>query len=162
MPSTSTTCPEREAAQRGFTMVTMIFVLVILAALGTALAALSQRQALGSAMDLNSARAMQAARAGLEWGAWQVMRNPAAPAAAPACPATTSFVPGGTLSGFTVTIVCSRTPTSGTVSDGATNLAFYQLTATACNLPSGGACPATGTPNAVYVERQLSWMLARP
>lgn len=152
----------RTLPPRGFATITVIFVLVVLAALGVALAAISQRQQLGSAMDLASAQALQAARAGLEWGAWQVMRNPAAPAPAPACPATTSFVPGGTLSSFTVTITCNRTPAAGTVADGATQLAFYQLTATACNRSGAGACPVAGTPGATYVERQLSWTLARP
>jgi len=33
--------------------------------------------------------------------------------------------------------------------------------ANACNLPSAGACPAGGTPQPTYVERQLSWTLVR-
>jgi len=142
-------------------MISVLFILVVLAALGTALAAISTRQQLGSAMDLENARAYQSARAGLEWAAWQVLRNPAPPAAAPACFGSNSFSPGGTLSGFVVTITCTRTPTTGTLSDGATALAFYQLVANACNAPSGGACPASGTPGPTYVERQVAWTLSR-
>lgn len=166
----STTCPDtvrlakpaRASAQgRGFTMLSVIFILVALAALGAALTTVSTRQHLDSALDLDSARALQSARAGLEWAAFQVLRNPAPPAAAPACFGTTSFSPGGTLAGFVVTIGCSRTPGSGTVSDGDRALAFFVLTANACNQPSGGACPAAGSPTTTYVERQLSWTVAR-
>lgn len=146
--------------QQGFTLVSALFVLVVLAALGAALAQVSLRQQLGSASELDAARAYQAARAGLEWGAFQVLRNPAPPAAAPACFATTSFTLAG-LSGFTVTVSCTRTPGSGTVSDGASALAFFQLVANACNAPSGGACPSTTTPQATYVERQITRTVAR-
>lgn len=143
-------------------MVSMLFILVVLVALGTALASLSRRQHMGAAMDLDNARAYQAARAGQEWAAWQLLRNPAPPAAAPACFGTTSFSPGGTLSGFVVTISCSRTPSSGTLTDGSTTLVFYQVTANACNSASGGVCPNTSAaPPATYVERQLSSTLVR-
>lgn len=166
----STTCPDtvrlahsaRASAQgRGFTMLSVLFILVALAALGAALTTVSTRQHLDSALDIDSARALQSARAGLEWAAFQVLRNPAPPAAAPACFGATSFSPGGSLAGFVVTVSCSRTPGSGTVSDGARALAFFVLTANACNQPSAGACPATGTPATTYVERQLSWTVAR-
>jgi MSHA biogenesis protein MshP len=151
----------RHLMLRGVTMMSMLFILVVLAALGVGLASISQRQQLGSAGELAAARAYQAAFAGLEWASWQVLRNPAAPAAAPACFATTSFALPSGLSDFTVTVTCTRTPGAGTVSDGATALAFYQVVATACNAPSGGACPASGTPQATYAERQLTRTLSR-
>lgn len=144
----------------GFTLVSALFVLVVLAALGATLAQVSLRQQLGSASELEAARAYQAARAGLEWGAFQVLRNPAPPAAAPGCFGSTSFTITG-LSGFTVTVSCTRTPGSGTLADGATTLAFFQLVANACNAPSGGACPGSGTPQATYVERQLVRTVSR-
>lgn len=162
MRSTSTICREAHSRTRaaGFTLVSAIFVLVVLAALGAALATAGMRQQLGSAAEIESARAFQSARAGLEWAAFQVLRNPAPPAAAPGCFTTTSFTLAG-LAGFTVTVSCARTPASGTVADGATALAFYQLVANACNAPSGGNCPASGTPGTTYVERQLTWTVAR-
>jgi MSHA biogenesis protein MshP len=138
----------------------VLFILVVLAALGAALVNIGVRQQMGSAAEIDAARALQAARAGLEWAAFQVLRNPAPPAAAPGCFAPTSFGAAG-LASFTITVSCTRTPASGTVNDGATALAFYQLVANACNAPSGGACPATGTPRSTYVERQLTWTLAR-
>jgi MSHA biogenesis protein MshP len=156
MRSSSPTCPERGSA-RGFTLVSVVFVLVALALLGAALANVAVRQQMGSATEVEHARALQAARAGLEWAAFQVLRNPAPPAAAPACFGATSFVPGG-LAGLTVTVNCTRTDGS----DGATTLAFYRLVASACNAPVAGSCPSGATaPEPSYVERQLTWTVAR-
>lgn len=145
----------------GFTMISVLFILVGLASLAAALARLSQAQHLGSAMELDNARALQAARAGLEWATWTLMRSPEPPAAAPACFTATSFGLAATLSGFTVSLSCSRTPASGTLSDGETALVFYQVVATACNRPASGACPNSDTQEPTYVERQLAWTLTR-
>ena len=151
----------RHRAARGFTLVSALFVLVVLAALGAALAKISQRQHLGSAAEIDAARAYQAARAGIEWAAFQMLRNPAPPAAAPACFGTTSFQPPGSLANFTVTVSCTRTPNSGSVNDGPTALVFYRLVANACNAPASGSCPAAGTPGATYAERQLTSTVMR-
>jgi MSHA biogenesis protein MshP len=159
MRSSSTTCPERRRARAnaGFTLVSALFVVVVLALLGAALAGITLRQQLGSAAEVEHARALQGARAGLEWAAFQVLRNPAPPAAAPACFAATSFGAAG-IAGFTVTVNCTRTDGN----DGSTALAFYRLVANACNAPSGGACPSSAAaPGTAYVERQLSWTVAR-
>ena len=150
----SVRCVPRRSA--GFTMVSALFILVVLAALGAALAKISMRQQLGSAAEIESARARQGARAGLEWAAFQVLRSPAPPSAAPACFGTTSFsVPG--ITGMTVTVNCSSTAGS----DGALSAVFYQLVANACNSPSAGACPHSGSPGVTYVESQLSWTVMR-
>jgi MSHA biogenesis protein MshP len=158
MRSTSATCLERRTGQphRGFTLVTVVFVLVVLALLGAALAQVSMRQQLGSAAEVEHARALQSARAGLEWAAFQVLRNPAPPAAAPTCFATASFTVAG-LTGYTVTVSCTRSDAT----DGDASLAFYKLVANACNAPGAGACPATGTLQPTYVERQLTWTVSR-
>lgn len=140
-------------------MVSALFVLVVLAALGAAMATFAQRQQLGSAAEIDAARALQSARAGLEWAAYQVLRNPAPPGAAPACFAATSFALAG-LAPFTVTVTCTRTPGSGVLNDGAQALVFYQLVATACN-GGGSSCPASGSLQPTYVERQLSWTVMR-
>ncbi len=142
---------------RGFTMMSMLFILVVLAALGTALAALSQRQQLGSAGELAASRAYQAAFAGLEWGSYQILRT----AGQPACFATRSFTLPDQLADFTVTVTCTRTPTSGTVTDDSTALAFYVVVATACNLASAGTCPNASTAEPTYAERQLSRTLSK-
>jgi len=147
----------------GFTTVSMVFILVVLAALAAALASISQRQQLGFASEMAASRAYQAAVAGLEWGTFQMLRTSDASGNPPACFGSTNltFAGAAALSDFTVTVQCSRTPSSGFVADGATNIVFYQLTATACNLPSGGACPNSSSTQGSYVERQLSRSLAR-
>ena len=139
--------------QTGFTMMSMLFVLVALAALGAGLASISMRAHMGSASELAAAKAYQAAYAGLEWASFQVLRNPAPPAAAPACFAASNIL----LADFTVSVTCVRT----SAVDGATPLEFYRITATACNAPASGACPGGGTPQPSYVERQLSRTLVR-
>lgn len=147
--------PERRAA--GFTLVSVLFIVVVLAALGAAITQVSTRQHVGSAAEIESARALQAARAGLEWAAFQVLRNPAPPAAAPACFGPASFSAAG-LSRYTITVSCTRT----TGADGSTTLAFYQLVANACNQPGESGCPnAASRPGPTYVERQLSWTVMR-
>lgn len=164
MRSTYRTSPEPAGrgghGEAGFTLVSVVFVVVVLAALGGALASLSLRLHMGSAGELDAVRSLQAARAGLEWAAFEVLRRPPPPAAAPGCFSPTSFAPAG-IDGMTVTVTCTRTPPSGTVSDGAAELVFYQLVANACSAPGGDPCPAGGTPRPTYVERQLSWTVVR-
>ena len=143
---------QRPNAQRGFTMMSMLFILVALAAMGATLASLSQRQQLGSAGELAASKAYQAALAGLEWGSYQILAG----APTPACFATKSFQLPDQLAGFTVTVSCTRTPGAGTVNDGATTLAFYELLATACNIPAGGTCPNAASTQPAYAERQLA------
>lgn len=159
-----TTCPNAPgscSARRdaGFTLVSVVFILVVLAVLGAAMAKMSMRQHLGAAAELGAARAYQAAYAGLEWASFQVLRappRPAAPAAdtPPACFGNTSI----TLGDFIVSISCVRTQGS----DGPTSLSFYQLIANACNAPSGTSCPnTTAGVQPTYLERQLSRTVVR-
>ena len=144
-------------------MASLLFILVVLGALGAAMALFTQRQHMSSAAELAASRAYQAAHAGLEWASFQLLRNPLPPAAAPACFGTTSlsFAADAALADFTVTVSCSRTPGTGTVSDGATALVFYDVTAVACNQPAGGTCPGSAPPAATYVERSLSRRMSR-
>jgi len=54
--------------QRGFSLVTAIFLLVILAMLGAFMIKLSTTQNITSAQDYQGSQAFRAARAGMEWG----------------------------------------------------------------------------------------------
>lgn len=141
--------------QRGFSLVSAIFLLVVIAALGVFAVTLSTTQQSSSALDVQGARAYQAARAGVEWGAFQVLRNnPGAFAAACRGGAGNQvFSPSGsalagTLSGFNVMVQCAATVR---VEDGS-NLWVYQLTSTATQ-------GTAGTPH--YVERQILLTIAR-
>lgn len=149
--------------QRGFAMVSALFILVVLSVLGAAIASISVRQQVGSAVELNTARAYQAARAGLEWGAFSVMipAPPDAPAVdtPPACFATNNMSLTGEMAGFVVSVECTRT---GPLSDGEGSRTYYQLVATACNAPTSGSCAVTpASPQSTYVERRLNWTIGR-
>lgn len=144
--------------QRGFTLVSAIFILVVLAALAAAITVVSTTQQIGSADDVQGAQAFQAARAGIEWGIYQVQSTPAynfghtsTNGNLRVCPPNpSSFVaPAPRLSGFTITVRCVA------YSDGATGgPTVYQIQSTACNRPSGGNCPGTSG-GANYIERRL-------
>lgn len=133
---------------RGFTMVAAIFLVVVLAALGAFVLRVSSTQHMGHAYDVQGSRAYQAARAGIEWGLFQVLQGPAA------CPATTSFTPPA-LAEFTVTVGCAST----SADELGTTVTVFALTATACNRASGGSCP--GGAGESYVERQITATAAR-
>jgi MSHA biogenesis protein MshP len=150
---------------RGFAIVSAIFILVVLAALGAFIVSISTSQQVGSALDVQGVRAYQAARAGIEWGLYKVQSTPAynfsygpgpgpVGTAAPdarACPASpTSFIPAATtLAGFTVTVRCTATP------DANSGPTIYSLVSTACNQPDAGECPNASAPGSLYVERRL-------
>lgn len=127
--------------QKGFALITAIFLLVVMAGLGGAIVSISTSQHAGSALDIQGTRAYHAARSGVEWGVYKVVNNSA-------CFAASSFVPQApTLSGFTVTVTCFSSPGPG--------ITVYQIQSTACNQPSGaGICPGPGG-SATYVERQI-------
>lgn len=129
--------------QGGFAIVSAIFILVVLAALGAFMVSISTNQHIGSALDVQGAKAYQAARAGMEWGLYRQMRDGA-------CVASQTFVPPAPgLADFTVTVTCASAAPG--VNGGP---AVYTLRATACNQPTG-ACPNTTTANGLYVERRV-------
>jgi MSHA biogenesis protein MshP len=146
----------RRAVFRGFSLVSAIFLLVVLAGLGVAMVNIFTVQQTSSALDVQGVRAYQAARAGIEWGLFQRLRNGdpyCIPGPANPGPTVNSFAlpPGTTLSSFTVTVVCSRTAFPG----GVVALDRYRIVSTACNQPTGGANPICPNANASpdYVQR---------
>lgn len=128
----------RTGTEGGFVLPAAIFLLVILAALAGFMVTLSRTTNISGALDIQGARAYQAARAGMEWAAWRVAQTPAQPCNAAPMPALS-----GTLAAFTVTVSC--TP-SGPYADGATSVTVYQVTSTA----------TSGAPGSVdFVSRQI-------
>ncbi|MFA6270796.1 MAG: agglutinin biogenesis protein MshP [Candidatus Paceibacterota bacterium] len=149
----------------GFAIVTAIFILIVLAALGAFIVNISTSQQIGSALDVQGVRAYQTARAGIEWGLHQVQATAAynfgytsSDPNTRACPAAiTSFTTAAPmLADFTVTVECAAT------ADANGGPTVYAITATACNQPVAGwtagtvACPNTVSPHSLYVERRLS------
>jgi MSHA biogenesis protein MshP len=147
--------------QRGSLIIMGIFLLVILAGLVVYLTSVTTTTQAASAADASSARAYQAARAGIEWATFQVLRNSGGSFTTTTCPAGTSVnLPalGSTLSGYVVTVTCTR---AGPITEGAsTGLLVYKFVANACNIPNGSTCPNTASVSATYVERELSATLS--
>ena len=145
------TRPLRLPRQRGFAIAGAVFLVVILGTLGLYLARITAQNQAGSALDVNGVRAYHAARAGIEWAAFQVL----APAGAPDCPATTTLAlpADGTLAAFTVTVSCS----SVVLAEAGSDIRSYQISSRAC---APGPCTA-GQPPVDYVDRQVEATLVR-
>lgn len=123
--------------QQGFAAVAAIFLVVVLAALGSYMVAFSNTQQLTAAQDVQGTRAYWAARAGLEWGVASV--------AASACPVSPTAL---TVQGFTVTVACAPTA----YAEGAGTVTILRFVSTA----------QSGVPGTVgYAERELSASMER-
>jgi MSHA biogenesis protein MshP len=148
--------------QRGFALASAIFILVVLAALALGITLLTTQTETGHARDISGSRAYQAARAGLDWGAYQVLDPanvtatsgtaplPNCPGVAGACPTaaapSSSTLASGpfastVLAGYVVTVQCS----CADFTEAGRNVRVYQLKSTAT---FGGGVG--------QVERQLS------
>ncbi len=149
---------------RGFSIVSAIFILVVLAALGAFIVTVSTNQQIGSALDVQGERAFQAARAGVEWGVYKVQATAAYnfgytsvdpnTRACPTSPTSFTFpVTATTFVGFTVTVTCVDTVDPG----GYGGPTVYKVVATACNQPNAldPKCPNVTNPTSFYVERRL-------
>jgi len=137
--------------QKGFSLVTAIFLLVVLATLGTLMVTFFSAQQQSSALDVMGTRAYQAARVGVEWAAYQVAQSPLNAAAPVGC--ATNFAAGtlaGTLSPFAVNVTCLAPVSAVEV---ASTIWVYDITSTAT---FGGA---PGSPD--YLERVISVRLGR-
>jgi len=157
----------KHVTHRGFAVITAVFLLVILAAVGVAMVTFSTAQQTSSGQDVMGARAYQAARAGVEWALYQRL-NPqvgtpnvspsyCSSSSATGVTVTNTFaMPSGTsLSPFTVTVQCMATANAN-----ASNVIVVRtITSTACTQPASGACPgipsATPTGSQDYIQRQV-------
>lgn len=151
MPYKSAMCPEPDlntslilkTTQRGFAIVSAIFLLVVLTSLGAFMLTFSTTQHATATQDLLATRASQAARAGIEWGTYQALRT------ATPCAASASLTLAGTLAGFVVTVNC----TSSVFTEGASTRNIYLITSTAS---TGGTVGSN-----IYVERQFQATVGR-
>lgn len=146
------TCVSPSFRDRGFALVSAIFLIVILAALAGFIVVVSTHQQAGHTADIQGSRAYQAARAGVEWGIYNFKRNNA-------CATGSSFNPGGGLGTFTVTVDCLNAAAAPNDEAG-TGVTVRRIVVTACNQPAAGACP-NGAPGDGYVERRLSVVAGR-
>jgi len=152
-------------AQSGFSVVAAIFVLVVLTLLAVLIASVTGIQQASSQLDVLGVRAYHAARAGMEWGAFQVLDpgNTVACPNLPVCPSIEQNLPvalAGSLAGFTVTVRCVAT----NATEGTRRVAVYDLRVTACSQADAGTgfCPNTAAAlPAEYVDRELQASLSK-
>lgn len=140
--------------QHGFSLVTAIFLLVVLSGLGAVMMTFFTAQQQSSVLDMLGSRAYQAARAGMEWSVFQITQSGVVSPPGQfvtACQGgatnTPLVLPAGTqLSPFSVVVSCGATSHV----EGANPLWVYSITSTASGV--NGAQP--GQPD--YVERVIS------
>ncbi len=134
--------------QAGVGLVTAIFLLVVLAGLGVASVTLFTSQQASSNLDLEGAKAYQAARAGLGWGLYARLREQR-------CVANNSFGFPATsvLGSFRVTVSCQAIDDLKDV--GGDPVMRWRIAAVACNQPVDGACGQQAPNNPDYVQRRL-------
>ncbi len=106
--------------QQGFALVSAIFLLVVLAALGGYMASLSGTQHTSGMLSALGTRAHFTARSGIEWATSDIVNNTASSLT---CPGTVAFA----LDGHALSVDCTSQP----VTEGAANYTIYNLTATA-------------------------------
>ena len=101
--------PMGRSASSGFALVPALFLIVVLAGLAVVAVRLGSAQQQTVTMALLQARTLSAARAGVEWGAYQAISGASCVAS------TTLNLTEATLNGYAVTVTCTSTSfTSGT------------------------------------------------
>lgn len=93
-------------AQRGVVLMAAIFLLVVLAALAGYLLTISGTTHYSSLMAVLDARANSAARAGVDWAAYEALHGGGACSADPGTTTSFTLTEGG-LSGYAVTVTLS-------------------------------------------------------
>ena len=123
------------ARARGFSLVAALFLIVVVAALGAvAMRAVVSHQHV-THLALLGARALEAARTGIEWGGYRALGGGA-------CVSGTLNLSEGALAGFTVEVACSATSHT----EAGSPVTIYTLT----SLARSGTY---GTPD--YVSRRV-------
>lgn len=122
-----------------------LFIIVTLAAIGAYLLTVSTGQVAAASQDEQAARAYQAARTGMEWGAYQVLINSSCVAG----PQNLALPQG-----FLAQVSCAS---SAPENEGSQQITAYTVTSTGCNAAACGA----GNTAATYVERQLQLTLSK-
>lgn len=100
------TGPSRRDARRqaGFSLVAAIFLIVVLAALGTFAVQVAMTQQQGANLELLEARAQAAAAAGIEYGAYMALKP------SPVCTGSRTLrLTQGALAGYGVKVTCAAT-----------------------------------------------------
>jgi MSHA biogenesis protein MshP len=144
----------KRARARGVSLLTAVFLVVVLAVLSAAIIAVFTSQQSSSALDALGARADQAARSGLEWGVYRQLRVQNGVSVACFTPSEVTFAlpaaANSTLSGFSVTVSCVA---GANLAGNTTNR--WTIKSVACNKPGASGClTASNDPDAVRRQVQ--------
>lgn len=115
--------------QHGVSLVAAIFLLLLMAGLAAFMASILSATHVNLAADIGGSRAYQAARAGAEWGIFQLDPNAAAVGlpGCPASPATITAIPG-----HSVVVTCTAFPGPATwYQEGGKQIRVFQFVSTA-------------------------------
>ncbi|MEI6335359.1 MAG: hypothetical protein WCS87_12425 [Methylococcaceae bacterium] len=112
--------------QHGFTLVMAIFILVVLALLGSYMVRLSGVEHATTSDALQSARAYQAAKAGINWAAATISKDTDISHVGCKAVNTKAVLALAALPGFTVTVTCIP---SGSYLEGSNNVYVYSISA---------------------------------
>lgn len=123
-------------ADQGFSLVSAIFLIVVVSLAGAYLVSLVGVERRTASLGLLGTRAYHAARSGLEWAIAKAVADPSG------CPAVVLSLAEGGLRGYSVTVTCNKTRHQ----DGADLVTTFQLAAQA-------ELGALGQPD--YVSRRL-------
>lgn len=129
---------------KGFAIVSALFLIVALAALGVAIMHFTSVQQVTGAQDIQGSRALAAARAGAEWQTALIMAQEANNNPQYACGAPAGFA----FAGFGLAVSCAH---SDHAEEGNT-VRVYRITSTAS---AGGAAGGLG-----FVERQVYMVIS--
>ena len=112
--------PRIKTGQSGFTLVTALFLLIVVSLLSVYLINFRNVQQSTVVFGQQGARAMQAAHAGIEWGIYESVVNGN-------CIPTAFTASGTALSAYNISVTCS----SSAHTEGAVLITTYRLTSTA-------------------------------
>lgn len=133
-------------ALRGFGLVSALFIVVVLALIGSAMVSIGAGTRTAYSLNLQGTKAYYAAKSGLEWGTYKVAPSAASggtpPYNCPASPTLLTFTQGG-IAGFRATVTCSQVA----FIEGGGNYKMFQISAL-------GEYGIQG--NVDYVSRRLS------
>lgn len=116
--------------RNGFSLVTAIFLLVVVASLAAYMVTIGSTQQQTSVLSILGARTLAAAESGVEWGVADVVTDDAC------FSSPTSFtLSGGASSGYAITATCTQTSHT----EGTTTFNVFQVSATASRGAVGSA-----------------------
>lgn len=139
--------PSTSMSERGFSLVSAIFLLVVLAALGIFMLSIYTTQRTVATQDVRGVLAYQAAKTGIEWATYQILTPENAAVVntvfAGCGSGMTPPAPQGALVGFVINVDCQLS----TATEAGNTIRVYQLTSTA----SSGSAPSSD-----FVERRIT------